>query len=153
MAGNFTEVTNRFDTAPGRAAAGTPLSAVEERVAAIWRAVLDLQHVGRDENFFDLGGHSLLLIKAQSMLEAAFGPVTLADLFAHSTVAMQARFLSGTKEDVVPRPVRRSADGRRVDIAVIGMACRFPVPTPLMNSGAISATAWNPSAPSRRPRR
>ncbi|WP_233560151.1 type I polyketide synthase [Teichococcus wenyumeiae] len=126
MAGNFTEVTNRFDTAPGRAAAGTPLSAVEERVAAIWRAVLDLQHVGRDENFFDLGGHSLLLIKAQSMLEAAFGPVTLGDLFAHSTVAMQARFLSGTKEDVVPRPVRRSADGRRVDIAVIGMACRFP---------------------------
>lgn len=123
--GDFALRIARFDTV-ARDDGQEPLSAVEHRVAAIWREALDLPQVGRDENFFDLGGHSLLLIKVQSMLEAAFGPVALASLFMHPTVSSQARFLAGGKpaEDVPPPAPRPRGAG--TDVAVIGMACRFP---------------------------
>lgn len=53
---------------------GTPpsFSGNEERVARVFQEVLDLQRIGPDDNFFDCGGTSLLLIKAQLRLQALF---------------------------------------------------------------------------------
>ena len=44
----------------------------QRRVAAIWREVLALDRVGLHDNFFDLGGHSLLLVKLQARLQRDF---------------------------------------------------------------------------------
>jgi amino acid adenylation domain-containing protein len=41
----------------------SPSSDVERVVATIWREVLDVPRVGRDDNFFDLGGHSLMVTR------------------------------------------------------------------------------------------
>ncbi|MBK8179848.1 MAG: hypothetical protein IPK67_13390 [Planctomycetes bacterium] len=50
-----------------------PRGEIEERVAEIWRSVLGLERVGARDRFFDLGGHSLIAMRAILQLEAAFG--------------------------------------------------------------------------------
>ena len=71
------------------------MTEVQRRVAAIWCAVLHLERVGLYENFFDLGGHSLLVIKAHALLRREFeADVTIVDLFQRTTVAAQAELVS-----------------------------------------------------------
>lgn len=67
----------------------------QQRVAACWREVLRIERVGLHSNFFDLGGHSLLLVRLQVGLQRAFGrELPLIELFQHTTVAAQAARLS-----------------------------------------------------------
>jgi len=71
-----------------------PSNEVEELVAAVWVDVLGLQEVGVDENFFDLGGHSLKATGLQSRLRKIFRVnIELRGLFESPTVAQQARLL------------------------------------------------------------
>ncbi|HST63245.1 MAG TPA: amino acid adenylation domain-containing protein, partial [Longimicrobium sp.] len=87
--------------APAPAAAGTPGVApetgMEARVAAVWREVLGVDEVGVEDNFFDLGGHSLLLMKLQGRLAAELGrEVPVVELFEYPTVrALAARLQDG----------------------------------------------------------
>ncbi|OXS37209.1 non-ribosomal peptide synthetase [Streptomyces sp. XY006] len=70
---------------------------LERRLAEVWCAVLSRDQVGRDDNFFDLGGNSLLLVTAQTAVNRAFGTdLSVVDLFAHPTVRDLARHLSAT---------------------------------------------------------
>jgi amino acid adenylation domain-containing protein len=80
-------------TVPGPA---DPLmSPVERRVAAAWREVLRADRVGLHDNFFDAGGHSLLLVKLHASLRREFGvDLGLVELFQWTTVAAQAARLS-----------------------------------------------------------
>lgn len=72
------------------------MTPVQRQVAAVWRDVLRVDRVGLGTNFFDVGGHSLLLVRLQAGLQRAFGrEVPLLELFQHTTVAMQASRLSG----------------------------------------------------------
>jgi polyketide synthase PksJ len=110
-----------------------PRGEVEEIVAAAWREVLHRDSVGRHDNFFDLGGHSLLLIQVQGRLRKALErEIELVDLFRHPTVAAMAAFLSPPttmteaerSEVLAVRPPAPAAAGGR--IAVVGLAGRFP---------------------------
>ncbi|CAH2604643.1 Acetoacetate--CoA ligase [Rhodovastum atsumiense] len=61
--------------APVMADRGTPL----ERLTAIWESVLGIAPIGLDDNFFDLGGHSLTALRIADAVTASFGqalPVT-----------------------------------------------------------------------------
>ncbi|MFE0145751.1 amino acid adenylation domain-containing protein [Nonomuraea sp. NPDC059007] len=71
------------------------LTGLEEVIAAAWRTALDLPQVPRDQNFFDTGGHSLLMAKVQLHLETALGRrLPLTTLYTHPTVAALARHLT-----------------------------------------------------------
>jgi amino acid adenylation domain-containing protein len=71
-----------------------PMTPAQQRVAALWRDVLRLGRVGLHDNFFDLGGHSLLLVRLQAGLQREFGcELKLVELFAYTTVAGQADWL------------------------------------------------------------
>jgi len=60
---------------------------LEESVAAIWRQVLGAARVGVNDNFFEIGGHSLLLVTLQEKLEALLGrEVALVEVFRYPTV-------------------------------------------------------------------
>jgi acyl carrier protein len=73
-----------------------PRNPTEKAIADIWCEVLGLDAAGRDQNFFDLGGHSLLLARVQSLLMSALGrSVAMADMFAFPTVAALAAALDG----------------------------------------------------------
>ncbi|HEV7587140.1 MAG TPA: amino acid adenylation domain-containing protein [Longimicrobium sp.] len=77
-------------------APAAPLSSAEYRVAAIWREVLGAGEVGPEDNFFDLGGNSLLLIRLAGRLADELGSRdTAVDLFRYPTVRAQAAHLVG----------------------------------------------------------
>jgi nonribosomal peptide synthetase DhbF len=76
-------------------AGGDDLRRLEGDLAGIWSGVLGRDEVGRDENFFDLGGNSLLLVTAQTAINKALGcELGVVDLFAHPTVRALARHLA-----------------------------------------------------------
>ncbi|CAM4407409.1 non-ribosomal peptide synthetase [Myxococcus xanthus] len=76
-----------------------PAGQLELDIAEVWRQDLRLDVVGRDENFFDLGGNSLLAARIQARLtEKLQRTVTLLDIFTHPTVGALARHLSAMPE-------------------------------------------------------
>jgi acyl carrier protein len=69
-----------------------PRSPVEEQLAVIWKRVLGLEQVGVDDNFFDLGGHSLKATQVISRLRKAFNiEMPLRSLFESPTISSLAR--------------------------------------------------------------
>jgi len=96
---------NRSAPSMGFAAAHTP---VEETLSGIWARELGLAKVSVNDNFFDLGGHSLLLVRVQSRLnEALQSNVSIVELFQYPTVRSLATHLSkaasaGPKTDRLP---------------------------------------------------
>jgi acyl carrier protein len=82
-----------------------PENEAEQKVAGIWKALLDTHNslqIGRDSNFFDLGGHSLLLIRMRNRLEEAFGmEIAMVDLFRNPTVRTLAKHLSSPQQTPV----------------------------------------------------
>jgi amino acid adenylation domain-containing protein len=85
-----------------------PQDTTEETVAGVWRGVLGVSQVGAHDNFFDLGGNSLLLAKMRARLHTTTGvDIPTVELFRHPTVAMLARFLVGGHA-----PVPARSDGR-----------------------------------------
>ena len=82
------------DPAPERPEDPVPGSDTEREVAQVWQEVLGVARVGLDENFFEIGGHSLLLARVQERLFEATGhAVGVIDLFQFSTVRALAEHL------------------------------------------------------------
>lgn len=71
-----------------------PASSIETLVSEVWAEILGIPRVGLHNNFFDLGGHSLLLIKVQCRLEERMSVrIAIVDLFKYTTVSSLAKFL------------------------------------------------------------
>nr|AEH26540.1 amino acid adenylation domain protein [uncultured Acidobacteria bacterium C5] len=71
-----------------------PRGPIEDALAAIWRDVLNLNQVGAHDNFFDLGGTSLLVVEAfRRMAGVANGTCRVLDLFKYPTIRSLAAFL------------------------------------------------------------
>ena len=87
-----------------------PRTLLEARVAAVWRELLQRPQVGMDENFFEIGGHSLLAMQLSARLRAALGvELTLRAIFEGPTVAaMAARLtlMAETEAANAPLPAR-----------------------------------------------
>jgi len=87
----------------GAPAGESPLSPLEEGVAAILAEVLGRERVGRGESFFDLGGHSLLATRVVSRLRAAFGvELSVRQLFEAPTATGLAVAVTGATRAGAP---------------------------------------------------
>ncbi|MEU0104451.1 condensation domain-containing protein [Streptomyces sp. NPDC006251] len=124
MASEVTPGTSRRTAAvpePAGAAprSGTALRGIEQRITAIWRQALGRERIGRDDNFFDLGGNSMLLVQVHEMLadETAGTPLKINELFRYPTVASLARRLGQTAAGAGPAPDRGRASSRRAQLA------------------------------------
>jgi amino acid adenylation domain-containing protein/non-ribosomal peptide synthase protein (TIGR01720 family) len=73
--------------APATGGDAMPRTWIEERLAAIWAEVLRLPHVGIHDNFFTLGGDSILSIQITTRARRADILITPRQLFQHQTVA------------------------------------------------------------------
>ncbi|MDX2733439.1 MULTISPECIES: non-ribosomal peptide synthetase [unclassified Streptomyces] len=70
------------------------LTGLEEQIAAVWREVLRVGQVGLDDSFFEIGGHSLLLVQVQRKLAGVLGrQIPGVALFAHPTIRKLAAHL------------------------------------------------------------
>lgn len=97
------------DTARPRLITGfmRPETAVEQQVAMIWCKVLAVDEVGVYDNFFDLGGHSLLLGQVRNQLQTIFQKsVSMVALFQYPTVQTLAQFLDELDSIVPAEPAR-----------------------------------------------
>lgn len=101
---------------------------IEKTLMAIWCEVLELEKVSTNSNFFEMGGNSLLSITLQKVIEERLGyEVELTDIFEYPTIHSLSKFLSHGREDEGSDEVMsRTSDLGNTDIAVIGMAGRFP---------------------------
>jgi amino acid adenylation domain-containing protein len=92
-----------------------PRTAAEQTIAAAWQAVLRIDQAGLHDNFFALGGDSLLLAEVHARLQVDGYPgVSLIDLFQYPTIAALARRLEGdtgpaSRDDVADRARQQQA--------------------------------------------
>ena len=80
-----------------------PQSKLEREIGAIWKEALHIERVGIHDNFFDLGGHSILLIQIQSKLEELLKQdISMLELFEHPTICTLARYLAQQSSETSP---------------------------------------------------
>ena len=139
-----------------------PVGAVEEAVAAIWRELLGTQAIGRDDDFFALGGHSLVAVRLFARIHRRFGvELPLATLFEAPTLARLASRIAQAAPGAVatevtaeavpvgPGAVEASAHAALADAPLVA-----PMPLPL---DAAVPLPWTPlveihrGEPGRRP--
>jgi acyl carrier protein len=79
-----------------KGAVGTPPQGETElSIAAIWQEVLHIDAIGRDDNFFEVGGNSLLLVQVNGKLIERFGrDIAITTLFQYPTIASLGQHLS-----------------------------------------------------------
>ncbi|MQL47570.1 amino acid adenylation domain-containing protein [Photorhabdus khanii] len=71
-----------------------PKGEVEQRLSLLWSELLDVAQIGRQEDFFEIGGHSLLAVRLLNRINQLFCiSSTLERLYKHRTLADQADML------------------------------------------------------------
>jgi amino acid adenylation domain-containing protein len=101
--------TSSAESASAYIAPQTPL---ERSLAEIWRELLGLKRVGVDDNFFDVGGHSLLVIQLCAVLRQRLQvSLPIVDFFTYSTIRSLARHLDQMEE----KPVSASDSKSRAE--------------------------------------
>jgi pyochelin synthetase len=106
----------------------SPTSESEQQILNIWRSVLRVEHLSVTDNFFEVGGDSLLITEVMRQLNRLrSSEITIADFFAYPTIRSLADYLTPRSNPPQVRPVTNSTLERTTeDIAIIGMAGRFP---------------------------
>ena len=109
-----------------------PTTSVQKTLANVWADLLGIDRVGIDDNFFDLGGNSLLSIQCVAQLEGHGLKLPIVKLYQHPTIKACAAFLEGNSTSQSPAEMAAARVGarhdapKRADIAIIGMSGRFP---------------------------
>ena len=89
-----------------------PRTPLEEKLAELWRNLLRRQQIGTRDNFFDLGGHSLLGLRLINQLREALGePLSVVLLFEAPTIGSMAELLEKRCPAAVGRWLGQVADG------------------------------------------
>ncbi|HKT30250.1 MAG TPA: amino acid adenylation domain-containing protein, partial [Dyella sp.] len=85
-----------------------PLTATEEAIAGVWRDLLGVKEIGRQADFFALGGDSILSIQVVAELAQKGMALSVADVFRHSKLEQLAAFCSRSRRDPVVQAVSRA---------------------------------------------
>lgn len=104
----------------GQGAQDPPRTATERVVAEIWGEILELPTVSVLDNFFDLGGHSVLIhMVHQQLVERLQKDPPIVELFNYPTVRALASYLDGAAAGDT-RETARTAAERRSGLARLG---------------------------------
>jgi amino acid adenylation domain-containing protein len=105
------------ESGPAAAPAVLPRNETEEAIAAAWREALGLESVGVDDSFFDIGGHSLLVVQVHRRLIPLFPGLAVVDLFRYPTISALAGYLSRETVDQISLEQTRERAEDRTDRA------------------------------------
>lgn len=77
-----------------------PENELQETIVSTWQSVLGLEKIGLDDNFFDIGGHSLLVVEVLSKLRDLIDkPVKMIDMFRFPTIRQFSNYLTEETEN------------------------------------------------------
>lgn len=97
-------------TGEGRDTFHAPATGLQHTVAQVFRNVLAIDRVGLDDNFFDLGAHSLQMVKAHADLNQQIErPVSLISFFQYPNVRALSAFIEQSGENI-SKVAARAAD-------------------------------------------
>ncbi len=79
-----------------------PQTEVEKTIASVWQKALNLKKIGIHDNFFEIGGHSLLLVTVHSQLQEMLNAeLSTLDLFRYPTINSLAEYLNSSANQTV----------------------------------------------------
>ncbi len=85
-----------------------PQDELQQIIVNVWQETLNLDKVGVKDNFFDLGGHSLLIIRVHQQLKAQVDqPISLTDLYRFPTISSLTDFLNSSQDN---ESLKKSSD-------------------------------------------
>ncbi|MET8082181.1 amino acid adenylation domain-containing protein [Streptomyces sp. NPDC005303] len=137
-----------------------PVTDVQRRLVRVWEETLGVSPIGVHDNFFALGGHSLVALNLAMRIRREFGrKLPVADLLAHNTVARLAPLLtaqeSGDEDPARLLPIRRAGEGEPLILVHPvggGVFCYLPLASQLrpgrpiygiVSEGLVSGTVAN----------
>lgn len=111
-----------------------PRNEIERKIFSIWEKVLKISKFGILDNFFDLGGHSLLLMRVNELIKKEIGiKLELMDLFKYPTIEQLAEYINSSKleendlnNDLIGEEKKKCDISKNDEVAIIGMSMRFP---------------------------
>ncbi|MEC4812231.1 MAG: amino acid adenylation domain-containing protein [Scytonema sp. PMC 1069.18] len=93
-----------------------PLSEMERVIATVWQEVLYVDKVGVNDNFFDLGGHSLLMVQVNNKLQEVLNRhLSIVEMFQNPTISSLAQYLSQKTDDVSSFQLTRNRAQMQID--------------------------------------
>jgi amino acid adenylation domain-containing protein len=104
-----------------------PSNSTERVLTAIWTEILRLERVGIEDNFFDLGGNSLLGLRVIDRIRSQFDlDISVVRLYQYSTIRSMSRYLEGESTSAAISIADNKPPVKNNAVAVIGMVGRFP---------------------------
>ncbi len=108
-----------------------PKTDYEKVIADIWREVLNREQIGITDNFFDIGGNSLSIIRLSSLINQKLkgeftGQISTTTLFQYPTISSLINYLNNGQKDVEALNKSKNSTVINKDVAVIGLSGRFP---------------------------
>jgi acyl carrier protein len=102
-------------SSPEEERSALPGNKVELAIATIWKEILHMETIGSYDNFFDIGGHSLLLLQIRRRLQQSFSrDIPLIELFKHTNISSLAKYLSQNEQQVMPLRIHRQRSEERI---------------------------------------
>lgn len=103
-----------------------PLSKVEKEISQIWQEILLLNSVGIDDNFFDLGGNSLMAVRVIQQINSKMNlKLPIVFIYANPSIKQLAKAIESKK--TVTKPFNKIAlTTSEEPLAIVGVSCRFP---------------------------
>ena len=101
---------------------------LEKKIAEIWQDLLQLEIVGTQDNFYELGGNSLLLIQLNRQLKKTLNlDIPIVKLFQYPTISSLTEYLEQDKTKKSPHKYQQEQPSIQTEsVAIIGIAGRFP---------------------------
>jgi natural product biosynthesis luciferase-like monooxygenase protein len=95
-----------------------PATEVEKSLAELWKELLEVQNIGRQDNFFESGGHSLLAMQLVVRVRTRFGvDLPLKNLFEHPTIAALAEAIDALSwSATAKKPVQPAGQREEVEV-------------------------------------
>lgn len=81
-----------------------PTTPEEVFIASIWQDILKIEKISTDDNFFAIGGDSILSIRVIARLKKAGYSISISDIFSYPTIAKLSQQLDGQKSKVFAEP-------------------------------------------------
>lgn len=107
-----------------------PQSENEKKLEQIWSNLLEIKDIGINNNFFEIGGDSMKIIKLHQKIDAEYkGLLTVTDLFSYPTIYKQAQYIDELTDnnDKTTKHIKKSnKQSDNNDIAIIGLSFKLP---------------------------